>query len=183
MHKVFYELQDYKHLMNSQRILKGSKDVLFSVCKKKKKNRPKKSTDFKQRLNITLTHRCCDGGSRRCWDDCQSALEAESFVGKQVNFLLRSSVCPQGIPWLLHPLDCWVDIPCIQILTSFYHTSNQINSICKAPHHIKVISGHLMWREGLGRSFIKPLIPAIRANTKATVARINCLLHIIKPFS
>lgn len=66
---------------------------------------------------------------------------------------------------------------------SFYHTSNQINSICMEPHYIKVISGHLLCREGLGHSLIKPAIPAIRANTKAIVARKNCLLHIIKPFS
>lgn len=94
---------------------KRVKNALFSVCKKQKKSTDSTFCDSKQRLNITLTHRCCDGGSRWCWDDCQSALEAESCVGKWVNFLLRSSVWPQGIPWSLHPLDCWVDIPYIQI--------------------------------------------------------------------
>lgn len=66
----------------------------------------------------TWTHRCHGGGSRRCWDGCQSALEGGSCVGRRANFPRRSSVCSAGPPWWRRPPDCWIHRPCVQTWTS-----------------------------------------------------------------
>lgn len=67
----------------------------------------------------TLAHRCRGGGSRRCWDGCQSAWEGGSCVGRWVNFLRRSSVCSAATPGWPGPPDRWIHRPCVQTFTSF----------------------------------------------------------------